>query len=177
MLGVLRRPATTEDALPPRVLARERNEVFVRYIRRARVASGQSYYVVPTFHVQCAPLKPVEVITLWSLGAKSPGGQVGAPTATVFKNAGGLFGSFGTGASKNLTVAGVVPDGVASVTLHYAAIRANSAGPAAQSVTVTAQVVNNVVLETVPQGAVVAESPTIIWRAANGHVIKKFSQP
>jgi hypothetical protein len=75
LLGVLRRPATTADAFPPPTsrpprppgrlsprqayrlahplsaaarLARFGVNVYVRYVRRARVAFGAAYYVIPT---------------------------------------------------------------------------------------------------------------------------------
>lgn len=54
VLGVLRRPATAADRLPSsfyrhgRLLAdRISNDIYVRYIRLARVANGVSYYIVP----------------------------------------------------------------------------------------------------------------------------------
>lgn len=97
MLGVLRRPATSQDAFPPtlplagrRIVAARRREldayrrrhhlpirpaptaaqrrqrvagfggdVYVRYIRRARVAFGQVYYVIPSgnWQVETIPAK------------------------------------------------------------------------------------------------------------------------
>src|ERR1039458_9869824 len=58
ILGVLRRPATPADALPASVKAFLTKpilnplgrEVFVNYIRRARVISGTAYYVMPALY-------------------------------------------------------------------------------------------------------------------------------
>jgi hypothetical protein len=49
LLGVLRRPATAQDALPKAFSATlQGGDVYVRYIRRAQVAFGQTYYVIPS---------------------------------------------------------------------------------------------------------------------------------
>lgn len=57
VLGVLRRPATSADRLPPRVgngTFGSDSIVYTRFIRRARVVDGVAYYVVPE-RVQPAP--------------------------------------------------------------------------------------------------------------------------
>ncbi len=62
VLGVLRRPATAADRLPAgfyrhgRLLAdRISNDVYVRYIRLARVENGVSYYIVPVATIGSPP--------------------------------------------------------------------------------------------------------------------------
>jgi hypothetical protein len=47
-LGVLRRPPTAADTLPHKGPSPPRN-IYRRYVRRARVAFGAAYYVIPTF--------------------------------------------------------------------------------------------------------------------------------
>jgi hypothetical protein len=58
VLGVLRRPATPADRLPSRFygnghlhVATIASSVYVRYIRRARVLDGVSYYIIPAARV------------------------------------------------------------------------------------------------------------------------------
>ena len=83
--------------------------------------------------------------------------------------------SGGTGADPARTVfAGVVPDGVATVTLHYQAGKlggfSHRSGPA---LTVTGHPVNNVVVISVERaGEQATGAVTTTWRAANGTVIK-----
>jgi hypothetical protein len=47
-LGVLRRPRTAADTLPHKRPSPPRN-IYRRYVRRARMAFGAAYYVIPTF--------------------------------------------------------------------------------------------------------------------------------
>lgn len=64
-------------------------------------------------------------------------------------------------------VSGVVPDGVATVTLSYRAYEGNPA------VTVTAKVVNNVFVTTITRPrATRGVPPTMVWRSASGGVLK-----
>ena len=62
VLGVLRRPATAADRLPPGfyrhghlLAARISSGVYVRYIRLARIENGVSYYIVPTARIGSPP--------------------------------------------------------------------------------------------------------------------------
>jgi hypothetical protein len=75
----------------------------------------------------------------------------------------GLVSSFGL-------VSGVVPDGVATVKMHYRAYEGNPA------VTDTAKVINNVFVTTItrPQGTR-SVWPTIVWRSASGSVLRTIS--
>jgi hypothetical protein len=83
--------------------------------------------------------------------------------------------SGGTGADPSRTLfAGVVPDGVATVTLHYPAGEFGGAsrrrGPA---LTVTGHVVNNVAVISVERaGDQATGAVTTTWRAADGSIIK-----
>jgi len=83
----------------------------------------------------------------------------------------------GTGADPARTLfAGVVPDGVATVTLHYPAGKlggfSHRSGPA---LTATRHVVNNVVVISVERAGVQAiRAVTTTWRSADGATIKTF---
>jgi hypothetical protein len=71
----------------------------------------------------------------------------------------------------------IVPDGVAKVTLRYPAGRASGYSPkTSPPFTITTIPVNNEVVVSVPRsgGGGPIWVPTMIWRAANGHIIKTF---
>jgi len=70
-LGVLRRPATVADRLPPRIIGAPPNQhvypdgtipavhgVYVRYIRKARHRFGANFYLVPAENVNWRPPLP-----------------------------------------------------------------------------------------------------------------------
>lgn len=181
-LGVLRRPASAADALPPRFARRllaggATRAVFVRYVRRARVIAGSSYYVYPAIVGGCDLGKAhegvMELVTHVDLGHGIYGGSGGGgDTAAQIKRRGGMFGS--QGSSRHATVTGVVPDGVATVTLYY------PAGPSSgfshkvlPAVAIKVRVVNNLWVANVPRGASNALRWTkVIWRAADSKILK-----
>ena len=71
----------------------------------------------------------------------------------------------------------IVPDGVATVALRYPAGRASGYSPKiSPPFTVITAPVNNEVVVRVPRsggsGSILV--PTMIWRAANGHIIRTF---
>ena len=101
-----------------------------------------------------------EVCLLFA-GHDLSGGTCGANAADI--RHWGLVSSFGP-------VSGVVPDGVATVKIHYRAYEGNPA------VTDTAKVINNVFVTTItrPQGTR-SVSPTIVWRSASGNVLRTSS--
>ena len=73
----------------------------------------------------------------------------------------------------------IVPDGVASVTLRYPAGRASGySAKISPPVTITTAPVDNMVVVSVPRSAGGGPIwvPTMIWRAANGHIIKTFDR-
>jgi len=212
ILGVLRRPASPSDGLPappvPGGLAHMLGglgHVYIRYIRRARVVSGTSYYVIPSANtghitVRCArqirvrldhelphvppalraPVLMQGVRQIQRLGphqgvfifehAKGSGGAAGGADAADIKQV-GEFGSDGT--REGAIVTGLVPDGVATVELYYPAIRSTSGGQ--RPFTITAPVINNLVVVKVPLGAEAASAPIRIWRAANRSIIKRIT--
>lgn len=183
ILGVLRQPKTKADAPPARLL-RELSgptmslfgdEPFVTYIRLARVSDGVAYYVVPIYEDACAPHAlphtPFEGASLYTLqGGAGPDSAADIERRGTWTSEGG-----GTGADPGRTLfTGIVPDGVSTVTLHYPAGKlggfSRRSGPA---LTVTAPVVNNVVVVSVERaGNQAQDRVTTIWRAANGKIIK-----
>jgi hypothetical protein len=108
-------------------------------------------------------------------------------TANRIEQGGCLAGGQSLG-NYNTSIVGIVPDGVASVTLHYNAgtrggCAASSPGfscyshehvPAAN---ITAKPVNNVFDAHVPRASGNALPSAITWRAANGRTIKRIREP
>ena len=180
ILGVLRRPATPADALPPgiQLLRGFTPEVYVNYIRRARVIGGISYYIYPAVVGGCG--QPThEGITELATHVPSGHGDYGSDggggaTAAQIED-GRDYSSGPPGSSTSGTVTMVVPDGVASVTLHFPAgpangFRKNIISPAA---TVTTRPVGNLVAVRVPRsGGTIGPAATMTWRDPSGHVIK-----
>lgn len=90
----------------------------------------------------------------------------GRALAAVLATANGMFLVGGSCLHTNQAtlIAAIVPDRVASITLRY------------PSITVTAAVVNNVVVASVPHpGSPLWRPISMIWRTANGHIIKTFN--
>jgi len=223
ILGVLRLPATPADRLSPVFLSHETG-LYVNYVRFARSAFGQRWYVwvagphqglLPPANVgRCLAAQTADFqqelpsipkalraattqmfnahisderrrdglsprppgVTLFGFTGGGSGGGGGDATAAQIEQQGSWGSSSGgTGANPGLTLFwGVVPDGVATVTLHYPAGKiggfSRRTGPA---VTIKAHAVNNVVVVSVPRaGAQSTEALTTTWRAANGTVIK-----
>ncbi len=69
------------------------------------------------------------------------------------------------------TFSGIAPDGVASVTLSFAATRTRPAR------SVTAPVTNNVYAARVPWAGRAPAMPVVIWRSAQGRALKRISAP
>lgn len=148
-------------------------------VRFARTAFGRAWYVWVA-----GPPSPVAVrrcdrsvgVALFGLGGRSGGGGTGGGTAAQIESR-GMWISIGggTGADPARTLfAGVVPDAVATVTVHYPAGKlggfSHRSGPA---LTVTGHAVNNVVVISVERaGEQATGADTTTWRAANGTVIK-----
>jgi len=123
ILGVLRRSATAADALPASVLKfilhtgfGPARTIFINYVRRARVISGTSYWVYPQIITFCGRSR--EGMADWE--SDGPGGGSGGGMGDAANieqgSAYGSLGSFG-----HTTIQTLVPDGVATVTLHYPA--------------------------------------------------------
>jgi hypothetical protein len=104
-------------------------------------------------------------ICFMTLSASGTGGGVcGATAALIARN--------GAMQSNGHVLSGVVPDGVASVTLHYPA---SNGSPA---LTVTTGVAGNVFAASLARLTQAANwPPDIAWRSATGRVIKTISTP
>ena len=208
-LAVLRRPATPADRLPARfysngrlLLAPFASGIYVRYIRRARVVNGVSYYVIPAarFGWPPASVKALarcnaqeEQALRREVAAAPPAKRAAirsyaetllaqmraerantAPHEGIWEFAWGPGAGEGTGGlsaqmlakrgtldSEGRVVHGIVPDGVASVTLEY---------PGQPALTVNAA--DNVFVATLPRGDGGKFPPKVVWRSASGRVIR-----
>jgi hypothetical protein len=181
ILGVLREPGRATDELPSGVLSSQTG-LYVDTVRFARAAFGRDWYVWITggpAHAQpnstgCAHPPGV---ALWGLGGRGGGGADGATAAQIQTHGMWIHIGGGTGADPARTLfAGVVPDGVATVTLHYPPGKlggfSHRSGPA---LTATGHVVNNVVVISVERaGEQAIRTVTTTWRASDGATIKTF---
>jgi hypothetical protein len=177
ILGVLRRPASAADEPPANILANQ-TELYVNSVRFARTAFGRGWYVWvagPPSPLSAGRCTRSVGVALYGLGGRSGGGGTGGGTAAQIESR-GMWISIGggTGADPARTLfAGIVPDGVATVTLHYPAGKlggfSQRSGPA---LTVTGHAVNNVLVISVERAGEQARvAVTTTWRAANGTVI------
>ncbi len=74
----------------------------------------------------------------------------------------------------------LVPDGVASVTIHYPAEPASGfSHKVAPAFTTTIRVIKNVIAVLAPRASfrAVGGAGSMVWRAANSSVVKRFSHP
>jgi hypothetical protein len=145
---------------------------YASYARRARVISGRSYYVVPARFSACGTtVKPHDGITLVCIERTGQrivdvGEAVGGDsTATEIEQRGTfLVGGSCLHTSHATLIAGVVPDGVAAVTLRY------------PSTTITLTAVSNVVAAAVPNpGGPLWRPLVMVWRSADGAIIKQVT--
>jgi hypothetical protein len=182
ILGVLRRPATPADTLPgsmKRAIIQTAGftgrEVYARYIRRARVVSGVSYFVWPLLVTACGQLgkfaRGRETMVI-----AHDGGGGGAGDAATIEQGTTLAG--GTGTFGQSTINGLVPDGVATVTLRYPAGKIGGFDRShAAAFTTTVKIVGNLLVATIPRGGNRLTAPmTMIWRGADGHVVKTLNR-
>ena len=119
-------------------------------------------------------------VNLMGLGPYGGNGPTSGGATAAGIEAGALaYGSSLTGSGPDTaTVEGVVPDGVASVTLHYDAGPASAYGHThAPAANITTAPVNNVIVVTVPRNVGNASPQTMIWRAADGKIIKTITHP
>ncbi len=159
LVGVLRRAATPANALPKNLRPLGAS---VRYARRARVVAGRSYYVIPALYGRCKPFEPWTGVLLWegrhhrsSVDFWSVQSVEQGKTVNVYA------------VGRQTVVAGVVPNGVATVTLDY------PARPTLPAVGIRTQVVHNVVVVNVPRARARATATlTATWQSANGTTIK-----
>jgi hypothetical protein len=104
--------------------------------------------------------RPHEAVCMFAAQARSLSGTCGTVADLERK---GMVVPYGT------TITGVVPDGVASVTLHYRAIR----GFPEQ--TITSEVAHNMFVASAARAPDGAYPATIVWRSASGAVLKAVS--
>lgn len=231
LLAVLRRPATAADRLPrTRFYIKGRlnlflpvGEVYVRYIRLARVADGIAFYLIPVgkdgppaparatldrcYAQQIATLRgkltgvPVSLRastmrdgerffaesrtnvanrrvheSVYELeAAQNGGGASDAGSAAAIQRGGPLGGLGPQSTQKTVIMSGVVPDGVATVTLHYAA--GGSGAHHLPPLTVTSTVVGNVFAMAIPDFGATRNWPsTMVWRSRTGVLIKTIDE-
>jgi len=180
ILGVLRRPATAADAGSGITARGFISGVFVHYIRRARVLAGSPYYLYPAVVGGCGtgerPHQGIlELARNVDLGGGDIGGTGGGGATAAGIERGEDAGSGPPGSSTSATITIVVPDRVASVTLHYPAGPASGYSPRiSPPFTVTVTPVGNLVVVSVPRSSPLQRG-TMIWRAADGHIIRRFS--
>lgn len=179
ILGVLRRPATAADAGSGIAARGFISGVFVRYIRLARVVDGSPYYIYPGIVGGCGTGETphegiMELATNVDLGHGLTGGTGGGGATASQIEQGRDASSSTPGSSASSTVTMVVPDGVAKVTFRYPAGRASGYSPRiSPAFTITTAAVGNLAVATLPRGNPLQRG-TIIWRSADGRVIKTF---
>ena len=178
ILGVLRRPATAADAGSGIAARGFISGVFVHYIRLARVVDGSPYYVYPGIVGGCGTGETphqgiMELARNVNLGHGIIGGTGGGGATAAQIEEGKDAGSSGQpGSSTSSTITMVVPDGVATVTLRYPAGRASGYSPKiSPAFTITTAPVENLVVATLPRSNPLQQG-TVIWRSADGRVIK-----
>jgi hypothetical protein len=227
-IPILRRPAGPVDRLPANLYANghlrpfefQGGKLYARFIRRARVAGGTTFYLVPAADLGRRPLSPASAqhcyrLTVAALQAELPRvppakrlatrrygdaefavGRYNLETSTVHEGiyllavrANALVGSDGGqspsaiqhtgmlgggGEGKpptSFAMDGIVPAGVATVTLHFPAARFR--GRQLPALNATGSVVNNVFV--IPIATLFQRGgwpATETWRSATGKVIK-----
>jgi hypothetical protein len=227
-----RRAATTADRLPVSFYVDGRlrplrfigGKVYARYIRRARVAGGATFYLIPATHLGHRPLSPAQAercyrLTVEALQSELPSvpatkraatrrygdaefalGRYNSLTSTyhdgvflltvrasggvsadggqspsTIQRTGMLGGGGGGKPATPFVMDGIVPSGVASVTLHFPAIRFHGRHLAALNT--AGLVVNDVFV--IPVHTLLqrgAWPTTETWRSATGKVIKTVNE-
>ncbi|MFZ1992474.1 MAG: hypothetical protein WAU75_00075 [Solirubrobacteraceae bacterium] len=207
ILGVLRRPREAQDIPRPapgshRSLPIWTKDSFVRYIRRARVVNGISYWIVPTVNAgqlsaRCAasiarrlrhelPTVPRSLrAAVTSLGDQQVAERGPHTSVTVVEQGPNLGAGFGGESIDDIQQRGMfggdntkhgarlialLPDGVSTVQIVYPSIHAG--GRVRKAFSITARVVDNVMVTNTPRNAAAPFGEKMIWRAANGALIK-----
>lgn len=224
-------PATNADRLPAqfyvngrlRPFAFRNGDVYVRYIRRVRVADGITFYLVPAAKLGRPPLSATAAdrcyrLTAAALQAKLPSvpsaeraatrrygdaefalgrynletssvnegvflfteringfGVDGGQSPSTIRETGMLGGGGGGTPPSPIVMDGIVPAGVATVTLQFPASRYR--GQRLAPLNATGDVIHNVFVIPIPtlfqRGAWPA---TAIWRSASGSIIKTINE-
>jgi hypothetical protein len=164
------------SVIPPDI-AQHHPNLYVDYVRRARSAYGDTYYVYVADaasqpYSSLSDAKPPVGLCLLVVRSANSASDSGPITAEQIEQGGGLLSS--AGSPTQAIVDAIVPDAVATVSISY------RAGPASgfskrvlPAVTITTRPVNNVLVASVPRGAgSAALRPVIVWHAANGAIIR-----
>jgi hypothetical protein len=205
ILGVLRRPRTSGDA-PAVRFAQQDPEIYRGYVRRALVADGVSYFIAamrqsftfalparcldreaaalrrelpriprslrpPTIKLQAQMIAaqrklrklPTQSTICFGTATHNASDQMCGVTAVAIKHGIAPIDNRGT-------FIGVVPDGVATVTVRY-----KTAGGGEASL--TGRVSGNMYAVRGPQDYGSSPLMTVVWRSAQGALIKKVTQP
>ncbi|HEV2944970.1 MAG TPA: hypothetical protein VGX26_07655 [Solirubrobacteraceae bacterium] len=183
ILGVLRRPATPADALPRALVAQGAgSSAFVHYVRRTRVVGHSPYYIYPAILEGCgshARQGIMHLNTNIDLGGGAMGATGGGGATAAHIEHGEALGTGPPGSATSSTIAMIVPDGVAKVTLRFPAGRASGYSPKiSPPFTITTAPVNNELIVRIPRsgGGGAIHQATMTWRAANGHTLKTFNR-
>jgi hypothetical protein len=113
------------------------------------------------------------------LGAGAIGATDGGGATAQDIEQGRAVGTGPPGSSTSATITMIVPDGVAAVILHYPAGRASGySATVSPPFTVTTTPVNNEIVVRVPRsaGGSAIHRAEIVWRAADGHIIRTFNK-
>jgi len=152
-LAVFRLPAVT---LP------SRRSDSTRY-HLARTVSDMNFYVYAAGPPQCSTSR---VFLIQRQQGRKGGGGIGGPTAAQLTRYGSLGGSSSEGGPT--FIFGLVPNGVASVTLYFATRRP-----------IKMRVVNNVFVADEPRATfpprMFGQQRTEVWRTVNGTTIKTIN--
>lgn len=234
-LPILRRPATSADRLPANLYFRvggrlrvqlggQGGDVYIRYVRRVRVADGRTFYLVPVANVGWPALPAATAdrcyrLEVAALAAELPnvptakrgptrrygdaefalgrynletstvhdgvalidqefnggGGGSGVQSLTSIQQGGQLGGGGGGKPFTPIVMDGIVPAGVATVTLHFPAIRRGT--HRLPALNATGEVTNNVFVIPIPTLFQRGGWPTsAIWRSASGKLIKTINE-
>jgi hypothetical protein len=231
-LPVLRRPAAPAVRLPAELYSGGRlrpgpfrgGDVYVRYLRRARVTNAISFYLVPAgrigspavsqrtadrcYRLEVAALRAQlakvpaskravtrrygdsqfalgrrnltistvhEGVFLLDVRANGPIGLDGGQSPSTIQQTGMLGGSGGGTPSTRTVMDGIVPSGVATVTLQFPATHYR--GHQLPALNASGNVINNVFVIAIPTLFQRGGWPTAaIWRAASGKIIKTVNE-
>jgi hypothetical protein len=223
-LPALTRPATPADRLPANFLFHQSGIVYVRYVRRVRVAYGRTFYLVPEGDIGRAPLLPAaaehcykllvsalrdrlagvphsqrkatlryglssfaearwnlmtssihEGVSVIMLNASGGGGGGGDASPATIRQTGMLGGGGGGTENPTTVMDGIVPAGVATVTLKFPATHYR--GRRLPALSVTGDVIDNVFVVPIPTLFERGGWPNAaIWRSNSGTIIKTVNE-
>jgi hypothetical protein len=161
-LAVLRRPATAADALPASIIdfADRHAQLLVHAARRALVAGGTTYWIVPDIAQNPRTCRNGPAVAFVTADRQTTGLSLSPGVTLAWIDAERPIQTTGR-AGRATTIQMVVPSAVGSVTLSY------------RHATVIAHPEGNVLAVTVALGQSAAVHPmTATWRSRLGSVIR-----